>query len=60
MKTIYVKRPNKKPHEKITCEEYSMSGNFLSIVDNEGTRIYYNLNFIENIIIPKTEVTRHG
>ena len=53
MKTIYIKRPNDKTIEKIECEEYGLSGTFLSTLSKEGTRTYRNIAFITEIGIPK-------
>ena len=52
MKTIYVKKLKQKP-KKIVCEEFSLSGNFLSTLDKNGDRRYHVLYNIDEICVPK-------
>jgi hypothetical protein len=54
MKTIYIKRSGKTKPDKIECEEYSLSGNFLATIDKDGNRTYYMLTLISEIFIPKS------
>lgn len=54
-KRIYIKRPDRKNFVRIDCEDYNISGNYLTIIEHNGDRTIHNIAFIKEISIPKNE-----